>query len=164
MKMSMLNWLLLPLLALAFTGCAKPNPMRDDIMAHEEVVEIHLQGATDAATAMAFGRIVSTVPGVLGAKRYSETIVADNPAASSSFWRVVLAKGVDPLTLQADILDTTRQLLRAGGLLVVGGRQLDLPQDEISALLGLRLGEGTSRRLDFVIDRELRRDREMSGW
>ncbi len=159
---------LLLLLFVAFmSGCASPQQQQGHIATNisqfENLIDVRLDGATDAPVAEAFGKIVGSAEGVVAAKRYSSRIVPDNLQASSSDWRVTVS-GVDAFTLQTNIIDMSRELIRAGGYVTMAGVPYRYSMGEIGLLIGLRPADATSRKLWFVIDRELARDREMSGW
>jgi len=163
---NILTFLLLFTAVISFSGCAgkqQQGPLAESIQLYEDRINVRLDGANDAAVTEVFGKIVSSAGGVVDARRYSTVIVADNPQASRVFWRVSV-DGIDAFQLQTAIMDMDRKLLRAGGNLSMEGVVYNYTMDEIAMLLGLRPGDATSREIQFVIDRELARDREMSGW
>lgn len=148
MKRLRLGMIFLVLLFVA--GCSK-------------TVNVRLDGATDATTAEVFGKIVGSADGVVSAKRYSSTIKPGNPEASSVFWRASIS-GIDGFHLQTEIMEMAKEVIRYGGNLNMLGVPYRYSEDEIAMLLGLRPEDATTKEIRFVIDRELARDREMSGW
>ncbi len=163
---NLLNIVLLFAIVVVFSGCAgktEQGGLAESIHRYDNLISVRLDGANDATVTEVFGKIVSSAEGVVAAKRYGTTIVPDNPQASSVNWRVTV-NGIDSFNLQTTIMDMSREVLRAGGMLTMEGVPYRYTQDEISMLLGLRPADATSRQLWFLIDRELARDREMSGW
>jgi hypothetical protein len=57
----------------------------------------------------------------------------------------------------------TDDILDAGGEIYLKGVPYRYTAAEVDLLKGLRPGEATSRRIQFVIDRELAREREYQG-
>jgi uncharacterized membrane protein YgcG len=129
---------------------------------YENLINIRLDGATEYETAEAFGKVINTATGVVEAKRYGSRIVPDNPQASYSNWRVQI-EDTDPFRLQANIIKMINDILDAGGEIVMRGVPYRYTAAEVDLLKGVRPGDTTSREIQFVVDRELARDREFSG-
>ncbi len=164
--MRYLHIALFVIIAATLSGCAgkaEQGGLATHFHQYDNLINIRLDGANDATVAEAFGKIVGSAEGVVDAKRYSSSIVPDNPQGSYINWRVSV-NGIDSFNLQTSIMDMSRELIRAGGLLTMEGVPYNYSNDEIVMLLGLRPADATSRQLWFVIDRELARDRENSGW
>ena len=158
--------ILILVIAATVSGCAgktEQGRFAANFHQYDNLINVRLDGANDATVAEAFGKIVGSAEGVVGSTRYSSRIVPDNPQASVINWRVTV-NGIDTFTLQTSIIEMSKELLRAGGWLTMEGVPYRYTKDEIAMLLGLRPGDATSRQIWFVIDRELARDREMSGW
>lgn len=126
----------------------------------ETVVEVRLDGATEYTLAEIFGKVVSTATGVVDARRMSASLVPENPEASHATWQVRL-EDTDPFRLQTNVMKMIDDVLEAGGELNMNGVPYRYTASEVDLLKGLRPGEATSRRIQFVIDRELARDREL---
>ncbi len=161
-----LYYAFLLVIAITVCGCAgkaERGSLANNFHQFDNQIDVRLDGANEPAVAEAFGKIVGSAEGVVEASRYGMTIVPDNPQASFVNWRVTV-NGIDSFTLQTTIMDMSRELIRAGGLLTMEGVPYNYTKDEIGLLYGLRPGDATSRKLWFLIDRDLAREREMSGW
>lgn len=161
--------LFLLILSMLFTGCASQNgvqpsggALQQSLNQYENLINVRLEGATDAAVAEAFGKIVNSAPGVVAAKRYSTQIVPNEPQACFILWRATIEK-TDPFRLQTNIMKMVDDVLDAGGTLVLKGVPYRYTTAEIDMLKGVRPADATSREIQFVVDRELARDREFSG-
>jgi hypothetical protein len=128
----------------------------------ENLVEIRLEGATEYTLSEIFGKVINTATGVTEAKRYASQIIPENPQASYVVWRVRI-EGTDPFRLQANIIKMAHEILDAGGELYLKGVPYRYTADEVDLLKGIRPGDATDRRVQFVIDRELARDKELQG-
>ncbi len=129
---------------------------------YENLISIRLDGAPNYEVVEAFGKILNTVRGVVEAKLYRLRIEPDNPQASTSIWRVRI-QGTEPFRLQANIIKMVQDLLKAGGRITIKGVPYRYTPEEIEWFKGLRPGDCSSREIQFVIDRELMRDREFRG-
>jgi hypothetical protein len=125
-------------------------------------VSVRLDGATDYEIVEVFGKVLKTANGVEYAKNYSQRIVPDNPQASFVTWRATISD-IDPFVLQANIIKMLNDILDNGGETVLKGVPYRYTAAEIDLLKGIRPGDATSREIQFVVDRELARDREMAG-
>jgi len=129
---------------------------------YENMINVRLDGATEYELAEVFGKIVNTTTGVIEAKRFGSRIVPDNPQACFSNWRVTI-EDTDPFRLQANIIKMINDVLDAGGEININGVPYRYTAAEVDLLKGIRPGDTTSREIQFVVDRELSRDREFSG-
>jgi hypothetical protein len=127
----------------------------------EQRINVRLNGATEYELTEVFGKVINTVTGVLEAKRYSSSLIPDNPQACFMIWRVRI-EDTDPFRLQANIMKMLDDILDAGGKIVLKGVPYRYTAAEIDLLKGVRTGEGTTREIRFVVDRERARDREFS--
>jgi hypothetical protein len=128
----------------------------------ENLINVRLDGATEYELAEVFGKVVNTTNGVIEAKRYGSRIVPDNPQACFVNWRVNI-EDTDPFRLQANIVKMINDILDAGGEITLRGVPYRYTAAEVDLLKGIRTGDTTSREIQFVVDRELSRDREFSG-
>ncbi len=128
----------------------------------ENLINVRLDGATEYELAEVFGKVVNTTNGVIEAKRYGSRIVPDNPQACFVNWRVTI-EDTDPFRLQANIVKMINDILDAGGEITLRGVPYRYSAAEVDLLKGIRTGDTTSREIQFVVDRELSRDREFSG-
>ena len=128
----------------------------------ENVIEIRLSGSTEYELNEIFGKVINTATGVTDAKRYSSSLIPDNPQACFAVWRVRI-EDTDPFRLQANIMRMIDQILDAGGQLTLRGVPYRYTPAEVDLLKGLRPAEATTREVRFVVDRERARDREFSG-
>ncbi len=128
----------------------------------EHTVTVRLDGANQYEIATVFGKILNTVRGVAEARRYSSNIVPENPQASSVVWRVKL-EGTDPFRLESNIMKMIGDVLASGGEIHMKGVAYRYTAAEVDLVKGIRPAGATSRELQFVVDRELARDREFSG-
>lgn len=150
--------------AMSCSGCASQSGgLAYTMHQTDNLVNVRLDGANDAAVAEVFGKTLISAKGVVVAKRYSSVIIPDNPQASYVIWRATV-RDTDPFQLQTTIVDMVREIVKAGGVLNLEGQYYNYGRDEIAMLYGLRPGGATSREIQFVVDRELAQDREMSGW
>lgn len=136
---------------LAFSGCATQH------------LKVRLDGANEATVAEVFGKSLIAAEGVVSAQRISTSIVPDYPQACHILWDATV-KDIESFQLQTAITENVRKVLRAGGDISLENQNFSYSRDEIALLLGLRAGQATAGEIQFVIDRELARDREMSGW
>jgi hypothetical protein len=132
-----------------------------NVAAGQSMINLRLDGATNYELSEVFGKVVNTVTGVVEARRLSSRMVSDNPQASYVKWRVQV-EDTDPFRLEANILKMIDDVLEAKGELVLKGVPYRYTLDEVELLKGFRPGDTTTREVQFVIDRELARDREMS--
>lgn len=148
--------------SLAGCGGRQDGSYLSSVSNSHHLISVRLAGANEAATAEIFGKIVSSAEGVRAAKRYATRIVPDNPQECSISWRVSTVDG-DGFVLQTAIMDMVREVIWAEGYLTLNGVSYSYSMSEIEMLYGLRPAESTSREISFVIDRELARDRRLSG-
>jgi len=128
----------------------------------ENLVDVRLEGATEYTLSEIFGKVINTATGVAEAKRYASQIIPENPQASYVVWRVRI-EDTDPFRLQANIIKMVHEILDAGGELYLKGVPYRYTPAEVDLLKGIRPGDATDRRVQFVIDRELARDKELQG-
>ena len=128
----------------------------------ENLIEVRLDGGTEYTHTEVFGKVINTVRGVVEAKRYASTIIPDNPQACYAIWRVRI-EDTDPFRLQANVIKMIHDILEAGGEITINGVPYRYTPAEVDLLKGIRPGDTTSRSIQFVIDRELARDKEFSG-
>ncbi|CAG35945.1 hypothetical protein [Desulfotalea psychrophila] len=144
------------------TAPATGGALARNFKQHEQYLSIKLDGVTEYAIVEVFGKVLKTANGVNYAKNYGQRIVPDNPQASYVSWRVNIS-GTDPFVLQANIMKMLNDISANGGEIVMKGVPYRYTQAEIDMLKGVRPGDATSREVQFVLDRELVRDLEMSG-
>jgi len=128
----------------------------------ENLINVRLDGATEYELTEVFGKVINTVTGVVEAKRYSSSLIPDNPQACFMIWRVRI-EDTDPFRLQANVMKMIDDILDAGGEITLKGVPYRYTAAEIDLLKGLRPGDSTTREIQFVVDRERARDREFSG-
>ncbi|MBC8434182.1 MAG: hypothetical protein H8D96_19920 [Desulfobacterales bacterium] len=128
----------------------------------ENLINVRLDGATEYETAEVFGKVINTVTGVTEAKRYSSSLVPDNPKACFVNWRIRI-EDTDPFRVQANVMKMIDDILDAGGEITLKGVPYRYTAAEIDLLKGIRPGSSTSRTIQFVVDRERARDRTFSG-
>lgn len=128
----------------------------------ENLINVRLDGATEYELSEVFGKVVNTVTGVTEAKRYSSSLIPDNPQACFVTWRVRI-EDTDPFRLQANIMKMIDDILDAGGEITLKGVPYRYTAAEVDLLKGIRPGDSTTREIQFVVDRERARDREFSG-
>lgn len=136
--------------------------LQNNINALANTINIRLDGASQYELTEVFGKVVNTVTGVVEAKRTQSRILPDNPQGSWVTWRTK-TEGTEPFRLQANIMKMVDDILQAGGDITLKGVPYRYTAAELALLKGLRPGDATSRELQFVVDRELVRDREFSG-
>jgi len=128
----------------------------------ENLINVRLDGATEYELAEVFGKVINTVTGVVEAKRYSISLVPDNPQACFVIWRVRI-EDTEPFRLQANMMKMIDDISDAGGEITLKGVPYRYTAAEIDLLKGVRPGDSTAREIQFVVDRERARDREFSG-
>jgi len=138
--------------------------LANSINKNENLISVRLDQATDYALAEVFGKVVNTARGVQEATLFSQRIVPDTPQASYIKWRVALdGLETEPFRLQANIMKTMKDISDAGGTIVIKGVPFRYTPAEIDLLRGIRPGDATTREIQFVLDRELARDKAMAG-
>ena len=85
-----------------------------------------------------------------------------SPQRSYSTWRVSL-EGTDAFRFQANVMTAINRILDSGGQIRMKGVTYRYTAGEVNFLMGIRPNSATSREIQFVVDRERVRDREMSG-
>lgn len=128
----------------------------------ENLINIRLDGATEYELTEIFGKVINTVTGVVEAKRYSSSLIPDNPQACFVIWRVRI-EDTDPFRLHANVMKMIDDILDAGGEIRLKGVPYRYTAAEVDLLKGIRPGDSTTREIQFVVDRERARDREFSG-
>ncbi len=138
--------------------------LAQSIRENENLINVRLDQATDYAVAEVFGKVVNTARGVVDAKLFSQKIVPDNPQACYVKWRLALdGTETEPFRLQANILKVIGDISDAGGTITSKDVPYRYSPAEIDLLKGIRPGSATTREIQFVVDRELARDKEMAG-
>ncbi len=132
-----------------------------NIQQNAKYISVRLDGATEYELVEAFGKVVKTARGVEYAKNFSQRILPDNPKGSFVNWRVTIAD-TDPFVLQANIVKMLNDISDNGGEVVLKGVPYRYTAAEVDMLKGIRPADATSREIQFVLDRDLVRDREMS--
>jgi hypothetical protein len=127
-----------------------------------DIINTRLDGATEYEALAVFGRVINTVTGVVEARRYAMQIVENEPQKCYSTWRVAL-EGTDAFRFQENTMKMINDILDAGGNLELKGVVYRYTPPEVNLLMGIRPGSATAHEVQFVIDRDRMRDREMSG-
>jgi len=127
----------------------------DDV---KDLIHVRLEGATEYELTEIFGKVVHTVAGVVEAKRYSASLIPDNPQACYVIWRVRI-ENTDPFRLQANIMKMIRDILDAGGEIRLRGVSYRYTASEVDLLEGVRPGDSSAREIQFVVDRNQARGR-----
>ncbi len=135
--------------------------LASNIQKNAQFISVRLDGATEYEVVEAFGKVVKTARGVEYAKNFSQRIVPDNPQASFVTWRATIAD-TDAFVLQANIIKMLNDISDNGGEIVMKGVPYRYTAAEVDLLKGVRPADATSREIQFVLDRELVRDRDMS--
>lgn len=143
-------------------GGQSGGALAKSIRKNQKYLSIQLNGATDYPIVEVFGKVVKTARGVEYAKNYGQRIIPDNPQACFAKWRVTI-DDTDAFVLQANIMKMINEISDNGGELVLAGVPYRYTAEEIDLLKGVRPGDATSLEVQFVVDRELVRDRDMSG-
>lgn len=130
---------------------------------YHNMFEVRLDGANEGVLAEVFGKVVVSAPTVLSATRYSSRIMPDSPQECWIIWRVKVEENGNSFRLQTDMMEMFNEISAAGGYIDLYGVPYRYNASEIALLKGIRPGDATSRALQFVVDRELARDREMAG-
>jgi len=156
--------------AVAYPGAVQEAPEQGGsildrgVDRYTNLVDVRLEGATEGAITEVFGKVVSSVPGVVSAKRYSSRIVPDNPQACWILWRVTTRGEANTFTLQTEMMEMFSEVIAAGGYVDIYSVPYRYSPPEIGLLKGMRPMDATSRSITFIVDRELARDREMAGY
>lgn len=143
------------------TTAAAGGALARNIQQNAQYITVRLDGVTDYEVVEAFGKVVKTARGVEYAKNFSQRIVPDNPQASFVNWRATITD-TDAFVLQANIVKMLNDISDNGGEIVMKGVPYRYTPGEIDLLKGVRPADATSREIQFVLDRELVRDRDMS--
>lgn len=130
---------------------------------NSQFVTVRLDGATEYELVEVFGKVVKTARGVLMARNYGQRIVPDNPQASFVTWRATVDGDTDGFVLQANIIKMLNDVSDSGGTVMMKGVPYRYTAAEVDLLKGIRPADATSLSIQFLLDRELARDREMAG-
>lgn len=156
---------LVALVALSLlAGCGAKNSANDGgamLSGYDNLIDVRLEGANEPALTEIFGKVVNSAPTVVSAKQYAVNIVADNPQACWLIWRAEVKEG-GAFQLQTDMMDMFGEIYRTEGFLDLYGVPYRYAASEVDLLKGVRVSEAISKRLRFIIDRELARDKEMA--
>ncbi len=126
-------------------------------------IEIRLDQANEYELVEMFGKVLHTVSGVVAARTVSQRIVPGNPLASVTKWQVEIdLERTDSFRLQANIMKMIKAILAAGGTIKINGVPYRYTPSEIKLMKGLMPGGANSRSIQFVIDRERARAKELS--
>jgi hypothetical protein len=136
--------------------------LADNSKKYKNIITVRLDGATDYAIVEIFGKVVNTARGVIAAKLYSSVITPDNAQASYVHWRVT-TQDTDIFRLQSNILTMLNDILDSGGSTTIKGVPYRYTPAEIDLLKGIRPATASSKELQFVLDRDLARERDLSG-
>jgi hypothetical protein len=136
--------------------------LHQEIAKKDNIINVRLDGANEYELTEVFAKVINTVTGVVDAKRYSSSLIPNNPQACFVIWRVRI-EDTDPVRLQANVMKMIDDILDAGGELTLKGVPYRYTAAEVDLLKGLRPGDATTREVQFVVDRERARDREFSG-
>ena len=126
----------------------------------DNTIEVRLDGATEYTLSEVFAKVINTAAGVVEAKRMASSIVPNNPQASWVVWRVKI-EDTDSVRLQANMLKMIHDILEAGGTIHYKGVPYRYTPEEIALLRGIRPGDSTSQKIQFIIDRNLARDKSL---
>jgi hypothetical protein len=132
-----------------------------NIEKNAQYINVKLDGATDYALVEVFGKVVKSARGVEYAKNLGQRIIPDNPQASFVSWRVTISD-TDPFVLQANIVKMLGDISDSGGEVVLKGVPYRYTAAEIDMLKGIRPGDATSREIQFVLDRDMVKDKEFA--
>lgn len=146
----------------AAAGAATGGALAKNIQKNSKYVTIKLDGATEYETVEVFGKVVKTARGVVYAKNYGQRIIPDNPQASHVTWRATI-EDTDAFVLQANIVKMIKEIVDNSGQIILKGVPYRYDAAEVDMLKAVRPGDATSMEVQFVVDRELMRDREMAG-
>ena len=124
------------------------------------IIEVRLDGATEYTLSEVFAKVINTAARVVEAKRMASSIVPNNPQASWVVWRVKI-EDIDSVRLQANMLKMIRDILSAGGTIHYKGVPYRYTKEEIALLKGIRPGDSTTQKIQFIIDRDLARDKTL---
>jgi len=136
--------------------------LKQETAKKENLINVRLDGGASYELTEVFGKVINTVTGVVEAKRYSSSLIPDNPQACFMIWRVRI-ENTEPFRLQANVMKMLDDISDAGGEIQLNGVPYRYTAAEIDLLKGIRPGDGTTREIQFVVDRERARDREFSG-
>ncbi len=142
------------------SGAVEGGVLKRGAVELENLIEVRLDGATEYELSEVFGKVINTVSGVTKTKRYSSQIDSDNPSACQVKWRVRI-QDTDPFRMQANTIKMIKDLLDAGGEIMLNGVPYRYSAAEIALLKGIRPGAAGPHYVQFVIDREQVRDKEM---
>jgi hypothetical protein len=126
----------------------------------DNIIEVRLDGATEYTLSEIFAKVINTAPGVIEAKRMASSIVPNNPQASWVVWRIRI-EDTDSVRLQANMLKMINDILDAGGAIHYKGVPYRYTPEEVALFKGIRPGDSTTRKIQFVIDRDLARDKTL---
>jgi len=125
----------------------------------DNIIEVRLEGVTEYTLSEVFAKVINAAAGVVEAKRMASSIVPNNRHVSWVVWRVKI-EDTDSLRLQTNILKMIHDILDAGVTIHYKGIPYRYTPEDLALLKGIRPGDSTSQKIQFVIDRDLARDKE----
>ena len=135
MKGKNIYLLLMTATLLFLSGCASkqcvvvPDESQDPVVGgsvlergvnrYRNMIDVRLVGSTEGSVAEIFGKVVSSAPGVVSAKRYSSRILSDNPQGCWVAWRATVSDGTGAFELQTEMMEMFREIIAANGYVTI---------------------------------------------
>ncbi len=133
-----------------------------NIEKYKRQIMVRLEGITDYELLEIFDKVLKTTTGVTSAEEYGSNPNPRSAQKGFATW-IVKIDGTTHTHLRANVIKRIHDILAQGGETVIGGVPYRYTPDEVNLLRGIRQGTANRQVIQFVIDRELVRDREMSG-
>lgn len=143
-------------------GHTQGSALDRNIQKYKQQIMVRLEGITDYELLEVFDKVLKTTTGVTSAEEYGSNIDPRSPQRSFVTW-IVKINGTTHTHLRANVMKRVHDILEQGGKTVIDNVPYRYTPDEVNLLRGVRQGTASRQVIQFVIDRDLVRDREMSG-
>jgi len=144
------------------SGRTQNSALRRNIKKYEGQIKVRLEGVTSYELLEIFDKVLITTTGVTSAEEYGSNINSRSPQKSFATW-IVKIDGTSHTRLRANVIKRIHDILEQGGRTVIDGVPYRYTPDEVNLLRGITQGTSNRQVIQFVIDRKLAREREMSG-
>ena len=143
-------------------GHTRGSALDRNIKKYKQQIMVRLEGITDYELLEIFDKVLKTTTGVTSAEEYGSNLNPSSAQKSFATW-IVNIDGTTHTHLRANVIKRIHDILEQGGRTVIDNVPYRYTPDEVNLLRGIRQGTANRQVIQFVIDRELVRDREMSG-
>lgn len=135
-----------------------------NIRAQRNTLELKLIGANEEELAEVFGKVLNSVRGVVDTRIAAQEIIPNEPQRCFTLWRVEIdSNDTDTFRLKTNINKMINDILDAGGYIKINGVPYRYSPSEVKMMQGFRSSRVTANSIQFVIDRDRARERDLSN-